>query len=168
MFSSSTIGETTQFAAVPRTFMAFVNVPSGYSGRVGIMAGNNPNGNTINWEIHSNGKPRLYWNGGAVDWRVNTDVRTGTWKHVAFVVNQDGTEAKCYVDGILVESRSGTFASIVPSGATVIGGDHRAGNSQAFKGQLKCVAFFSSALSASDVAQRSSDDCQAMPLLLSQ
>jgi hypothetical protein len=97
------------------------------------MAGNYPNKDNIGWEIHANGKPRLYWNGGAVDWKVDHDVRTGSWKHVAFVVNQAGTEAKCYVDGSLVGTKSGNFQSIVPSGKILIGGDHRTGNKQSFK-----------------------------------
>ena len=164
LFTSSTIGDVQVLTGVPRTFVAFVKVPADYgTGRVGALAGSagDSNDNDINWEIHGNGKPRLWWNDGQVDWIVNNDVRTGTWVHVAFVVNHAGTDAKCYVDGSLVESKTSTFASVGPNRTMMIGGDHRTGNSQAFKAQLKCVKVFNSELTASDIAQQALDGCQA-------
>ena len=103
------------------------------SGRVGVLAGSYPHANSINWEVHERGRPRLYWNNGQVDFTANHDLRTGMWTHLAFVVNENGTTAKCYVNGELVETKTGAFSGVTPQGLTKIGGDYRTNNTMRWK-----------------------------------
>lgn len=163
MFSSSKKGDKELLLSCPHTFSCFLKLEKDIRGRCGILAGSLKHGHAnINWECHENGKPRLWWSRGEwrdnygamgtkVDWKVNADLRTGTWKHLAFVVNEEGSEAKCYIDGKFVESHRAKFDLFVPTAETIIGADHRGETHLDFKGQLKDVKIYSNEMPALDI-----------------
>ncbi|MBQ2686440.1 MAG: metallophosphoesterase [Clostridia bacterium] len=152
-FTASDLYRTTlPVNEAPRTFEAVIKVSkTAGDGRLGIMAGNygvNDKAFTaINFEIRDKGKPSVYWQlAGASSVRVdfNTDIRTGEVMHLAITVSE--TEAKCYVDGVLVDTKTGSFKN--PEKSTLanmaLGGDYRSGNAQNLKSaELYSVSLFS-------------------------
>lgn len=146
------------YATVPETFEAWINLPTAYSARGGVILGNYGAAKPcLNFEIYSNGNPRLYYvdAGGTVYNYVFTgvDVRTGDWAHVAIVHDASAKKAMCYLNGTLKATVSGVpaFADAAIANAFGFGGDCRSGNEQFFKGALRSVAVFSDARSADEV-----------------
>jgi len=121
-------------SSAPHTAEFWIRVPR-TSGRVGILLGigyphadQRGSNHSINFELHEQGRARIWWDSGAVDWKSNTDLRTGEWTHLAFVVNAERTEAAVYVDGAEKDRKAATFADIVPLKPPRIGGDEREGD----------------------------------------
>ena len=137
----------------PNTFEAWVKLPKSAAGaRGGVILGNYGIGNSvINFEVHNNGRPRLYWtesNGKNSDWIFTSiNICTGNWVHVAITRDVDAGKVHCYVDGVLKQSIN--IASdkgredTIPAGGLCIGGDVRGGNAQYFKGSIREIAVFS-------------------------
>ena len=81
---------------VPQVFEARIWVSEDHlsTERVGIIAGNYADGadntHTIGWEIYTDGQPRLWWDGGVIDFRFNYDVRTSSWVYLRFERQGDG------------------------------------------------------------------------------
>ena len=65
------------------------------------------------------GKPCLAATGGIGDavFSNSPDLRTGRWHHVVITVDTGTDELKCYVDGVLVQTITGTYSAIDPGGA---------------------------------------------------
>ncbi|HRZ37016.1 MAG TPA: hypothetical protein P5534_11715 [Candidatus Paceibacterota bacterium] len=143
------------FGATPNTFAAWVKVASDYPAgdRVGVIVGTYPVANAINWEIHSNGRPRVYWgysSGALVDWIVNDDLRTGQWEHLAFV--RDPVHGfHYYRNGRLGAVLANAGPSVVPAEAPYVGSDRRASGFQPFRGALDEIAIFERALGSNEV-----------------
>jgi hypothetical protein len=148
------------YDAAPNTFEAWIKLPKSAAGRSGVILGNYGIGNSvINFEVHDAGRPRLYWtesNGKNSDWIfTNVNVRTGDWVHVAVVRDVEAGKVHCYVDGVLkqslnIASDKGREATI-PTGGLYIGGDHRGGNAQHFKGEIREAAVFSTVRDAAAI-----------------
>lgn len=108
--------ETEQtFNAVPDVFEASIFVPSDIDDgqRVGIIAGNysrsgEGNDNTLGWEIHQYGRPRIYWDGGHPDIKYDYDVRKDRWIHLRWERTDTGIDL--YVDGEPVDVYSTSMA----------------------------------------------------------
>lgn len=149
------------YAETPNTFEAWVKLPkSSTSGRSGIILGNYGIGNSvINFEIHQNGRPRLYWtesNGQNSDWIFsNVNVCTGDWVHVAVTRDVSANKVHCYVDGVLKQSldiaANKGREDTIPAGGLCIGGDVRSGNAQYFRGAIREIAVFSTVRTADDI-----------------
>ncbi len=146
------------FEIAPETLEAWVNVPKSYTDRGGVIMGNYGAATPcLNFEIYSNGNPRLYYvdAGGTVYNFVfsTVDVRTGDWAHVAIVHDAAAKKAMCYLDGELKATVSGVpaFGTASIANAFGFGGDCRSGNAQFFKGALRSVAVFSDARSADEI-----------------
>ena len=65
------------------------------------------------------GKPCLAATGGIGDnvFSSSPDLRDGRWHHVVVTVDTNSDELKCYVDGVLVQTITGTYSAIDPGGA---------------------------------------------------
>lgn len=133
----------------PLTMEAVLRVPKG-TGRAGVILGNYAdNVDTVCFEIHENGKPRLYAKKGStlIDIKLNTDIRSDDYIHLALVIDTVNTKVICYVNGIEAASatdvRLADFTSYIPKYQYQIGGDCRGGNSQYFKGKIKNIALYS-------------------------
>lgn len=141
------------YGKTPNTFEAWVKLPkSAASTRGGVILGNYGMGNSvINFEIHNNGRPRLYWTestGKVADWIFdNVNVCTDEWVHVAITRSVSEGKVYCYVNGTLKQTLS--IASdkgredIVLSSGLYVGGDIRSGNAQYFKGAIRGIAVYS-------------------------
>ena len=146
------------YATAPETVEAWINLPKAYSARGGVIVGNYGAATScLNFEIYSNGNPRLYYvdAGGTVHNFVFSavDVRTGDWAHVAIVHDAASQKAMCYLNGELKATVTGVpvFADSAIANEFGFGGDCRSGNEQFFKGALRSVAVFSDARSADEV-----------------
>ncbi len=119
-------------------------------------------GNTWSFRPYAaNGTNTVNGTANGIDSPVGTAV-AGTWNHV--VVVNDGTDCKLYVNGVLQSSYTPTTWPYVPGGAlsgTTIG--RRFGTTNNFNGMLDECAFYNTALSATDVADRYANGVAAVP-----
>ena len=151
------------YDAAPNTFEAWVKLPtSAAADRGGVILGNYGLAKSIiNFEIHSNGKPRLFWtesNGNNSDWIfTNVNVCTGEWLHVGIVRDVNAGQVHCYINGVLKQSlpiaADRGRENTIPAGGLYIGGDGRGGNSQYFKGAIREIAVFSNVRNETQISQ---------------
>ena len=90
-------------AIVPNRVEARIFVSAEHDdGRVGIVLGNyqdsGVNTHTMGWEIHENGRPRIWWDGGLIDCEFAYDVRQSKWILLRWVRDIDSGEFVLYVD----------------------------------------------------------------------
>lgn len=146
---------TNGFGSVPNSFAAWVKVDSNFlaATRVGVMLGNYGVQNAINWEIHTSGRPRVYWgynSGALVDWIVSDDLRSGQWEHIAFV--RDPAQGFAYYrNGRLTATQTNAGPTVLPIEPPYLGTDRRASGFQPFKGALDEVTLFGRSLSSNEV-----------------
>ena len=142
----------------PMTFEAWVNIPTSVTGRAGVIFGNWGNsGNAqinVNFEVSDNGVPRFFVNNGAVDAKFSSvHINTGAWLHLAITYNASTNTLQCYVNGELKETKTDPDAvDILVKHPMVLGGDHRSGNQQYFKGEIASVAVYSDIRTAAEIA----------------
>ena len=144
----------------PVTFEAWIKLDENYdqTQRAGIIIGNVGVSNTsekvdVNVEINTYGKPMFYANGGKIQitfWE-KTNLTPGEWTHLA-IVYKAGESVLCYVNGEFVEEKSISYDKPLGIGQTMcLGGDHRSGNGQYFKGQIASVAIYSDVRTADEI-----------------
>ena len=149
------------YNTTPNTFEAWVYFPADMpaSQRGGVIIGNYQGGGAcVNFEIHQNGRPRLYWVNSANQVSecifTSVNVYTGKWTHVALVRDNDAGKVHCYINGKLAQTLTpGKTEDVVPDRSYVIGGDQRAGNAQYFKGRMESVAVYSDARSEEEIGE---------------
>ena len=139
------------------TVEATVYFPKSYiaSQRGGVIIGNYGNSSAnVNFEIYSNGSPRLYITDKAgtvynfVFDKVN--VYNGEWTHIA-IVRENSSTVKCYVNGSLAQTISKSSPAPTTTDFHILGGDLRSGNEQYFKGRIRNVAIYSDARTADEI-----------------
>lgn len=145
---------TKPWSDLPNSFSVWVKVsptiPNGT--RVGVILGSFDAGNNINWELHTLGRPRIYWNAGAPDWNVSgQDFRTGEWEHLDFVRNPDTDTLVLYRNGRRVATRTGVGANVRPTVPSYVGADRRASGTPQFQGALDELVVYPQALSDTQV-----------------
>ena len=113
---------------------------AGFAERAGVISGSYSSANIpcVNFEIHTNGHPRIYWidnSGNAGDYKFTTvNVCTGEWIHLAITMDCKGSKAHCYVNGVLAETLDVVYPeNITVTSKTGLGGDVHSGNGQYFK-----------------------------------
>ncbi|MEM6312446.1 MAG: LamG-like jellyroll fold domain-containing protein [Planctomycetota bacterium] len=109
-----------------------------------------------NWEIHTSGRLRVFWNSGEVDTFGTTDLSDGDWHHVAVVRDTVAGDFVAYIDGA-VEFTTATAGSDIDFAASPlhrIGSDNRAGTSVVFNGEIDELAVYDRALSPVEIAER--------------
>lgn len=142
-------------SGTPYTFEAVILLPTNVGGgkRSGVILGSYTGGkeDQINLEIYNNGKPRLYYKtgGAAYTYTFLTDIRSNTPQHIALTI--DGLTATLYVNSEQKETVS--LTKPLPANVTnfVIGGDHRADNTQYFRGEVLSVNLFSDVRTAEEI-----------------
>lgn len=146
-----------RYEKMPITFEAWVYIPkSVYSQRGGIIIGNYQSfskDDFINFEIHTNGVPRLLIDdpsGTMHDYKFSrAPVPADKWTHVAIVygTGTDGKQIYCYINGELKQSSSvSNWFEANPEAldnAICLAGDYRSLNEQGFRGTLGDVAVYS-------------------------
>ena len=139
-----------------KTFEATVYFPKSFisSERGGVIIGNyNSNVDCVNFEIYSDGSPRLYIHKSGTTYNFVFDkanVYTGEWVHIA-IVRETSSQTSCYINGELVQSITQSAPDIVTADVHVLGGDQRSGNAQYFKGRIKNVAIYDDARTADEI-----------------
>ena len=144
------------------TFAATVYFPESYpvTQRGGVIIGNyGTTSSCVNFEIHSNGVPRVYItdkSGTVYDFKFDkANVYTGKWVDIV-IVRENSSTMSCYIDGALVQTLTKSSPNPTTEDYHILGGDLRSGNEQYFKGRIKSVALYNEALSASEAANLSS------------
>ena len=148
------------FEVPPLSVETWVCLPKD-AGRAGVVIGNYAGSAAcVNFEITTNGRPRMYvveyTSGEKVIHDVtfkNVDVRKGEPVHVAVTHDAARGETYCYVNGELKQTISGALniTNEVLKNAFALGGDLRSGNAQYFKGSIDTVAVYSDARSAEEI-----------------
>ena len=155
LFSSTTGHSAGNLTATPKTIEATVQLNKNYSNRGGVIVGNYdmlPHC-VLNLEVYTYGRPRLYTaadDGTRIECTFDVDIRSDKPVHLAVTI--DGTEATLYVNGTAAQTKS---LSLLPGTATdnyMIGGDHRTGNNQYFKGSIYDVRLFSDLRTPEEIA----------------
>ena len=152
----TSIGES--FDKMPMTLEAWLSLPVGYSERGGTVIGNYKTSSyaCLNFEIHKNGKPRLYFinsSGEKVDVQFSADVRLGTLCHVAIVLDETAGKAYCYLNGTLADTRDVAYktdAGMLERPCAFMS-DLRSDGTTYFKGELASLALYTTARSAADI-----------------
>lgn len=125
--------------------------------RAGSILGNFGAGGSgiANWEIHTDGRLRIYWNTGEVDELGTTDLSDGDWHHVAVVRDTGADEFVAYVDGAveLTTASSGSDIAFTASALHRIGSDHQAGTPIVFNGAIDELAVYDRALTPTEIAE---------------
>jgi len=135
---------------IPSTFEVTLRYPSELSDRGGVIFGNYSSSGSgiVNYEIYSDGMPRLYIvdNNAKVYNIVFENVSLkglDEWVHLAIVKNSKEGTVSCYINGVLKETVSAETPSWVNfTSSHLIGGDRRDGNTQYFKGEIKSLALY--------------------------
>ncbi len=127
----------------------FNNVSDGT--RVGNIVGNYLIDPHFNFEGHTTGRLRFYWDGGEVDLFGTKDLR-GAWHHVIAVRNKTTNKITLYIDGIFEsEKTAGTNRDI--QWPLRIGGDFRATPGIPFNGLIDDIRIYDRALSEAEIKQ---------------
>ena len=140
-----------------KTYEFLMQLDSTNINRSGVLLGNyiSTGKNVINFEIYTNGNPRLYYvvNGTAYSLIFNADIRSEDLTSLIFTV--DGLNVSLYVNGKFVETKTLSVALPAITDGFNIGGDNRADNSQLFKGKIYAVNLFSDIRTAEEIKQDS-------------
>lgn len=154
-----------RYEKMPVTFEAWVYVPKSiYSARCGAILANYQSfakDNYVNFEIHSNGVPRLVFGdnaGNMYDYKFSrAPVPADTWTHVAIVygTGTDGKQIACYINGQLKQKTATSDWYKAPpetlDNMICLAGDYRALNEQAFRGTLGDVWVYSDVRSSDEI-----------------
>ena len=148
------------FEKVALSYEAWVSVPPEH-GRVGVVIGNYAGSTACaNFEITTNGRPRLYvveyTSGEKVIHDVtfkDVDIRTGEMVHLAIVHDPAASATYCYVGGELKSTVTGALniTDEVCKKPYMLAGDNRSGNVQYFKCNLGEVALYSDIRTADEI-----------------
>ena len=154
-----------RYEKMPITFEAWVYVPKNvYSSRCGAILGNYQSFTKdvyVNFEIHSNGVPRLVFGdnaGNMYDYKFSrAPVPADKWTHVAIVygTGTDGKQISCYINGQFKQKTAVKEWYSVPDevrdNMICLAGDYRALNEQAFRGTLGDVWVYSDIRSDAEI-----------------
>ncbi|MBO5969641.1 MAG: metallophosphoesterase [Clostridia bacterium] len=154
-----------RYEKMPITFEAWVYVPKNvYSSRCGAILGNYQSFAKdvyVNFEIHSNGVPRLVFGdnaGNMYDYKFSrAPVPADKWTHVAIVygTGTDGKQISCYINGQFKQKTAVKEWYSVPDevrdNMICLAGDYRALNEQAFRGTLGDVWVYSDIRSDAEI-----------------
>ncbi|MBQ2241235.1 MAG: metallophosphoesterase, partial [Clostridia bacterium] len=154
-----------RYEKMPITFEAWVYVPKNvYSSRCGAILGNYQSFAKdvyVNFEIHSNGVPRLVFGdnaGNMYDYKFSrAPVPADEWTHVAIVygTGTDGKQISCYINGQFKQKTAVKEWYSVPDevrdNMICLAGDYRALNDQAFRGTLGDVWVYSDIRSDAEI-----------------
>ncbi|UKS28638.1 metallophosphoesterase [Paenibacillus sp. HWE-109] len=142
---------------IPRSFEAVIKLPS-QGNQGGVIASNFMDAGYydydlpyVNFEVTAQGEPRLYWkkdlNHQKNDQNIvitGVNLRQDKWVHVAMTFDETTDQVKCYINGVLVATRTNAvFQPDIPAMPLKIGGDYRVGNTQYFKGEIASLRMWS-------------------------
>lgn len=142
------------------TFELWVRVPlAGTEGlssseRVGNILGAYNSTPHFNYELYSNGSPRVYWNAGEINSTASAsyDFRDNKWHHLAYVRDTANSEFRIYKDGVLIHTISSVGTDITMAVPHRIGGDNRnSGGGPSFHGDMDEIRMWDYARSEAEI-----------------
>lgn len=152
----------------PLTFEAVIRIPKGETERVGMIisnyAGNSSTGITL--QFNSGKNLELYYELDTPSFKSIrhkftkipvSSVATGDWVHITVVKDDAAGRAHAYVNGEFVQTADaatgdyGYFTTELDPPAICIGGDHRSGNAQYFKAEIREIAMYSDIRTADEI-----------------
>lgn len=149
-----------KLAEPPKTFEAWVKIPADGENRDGVIAGNcaldgSYGVSTINFGIKENGNPWLYRKdayGKTDDYTAPVNVKTGSWIHVAIVVDGEAQKLICYINGNMAdEFLSPVIGDIAALRPIKVGGDYLYGNPRCFPGEIADIRIWSKKLTQKEI-----------------
>lgn len=151
--------EMSEAFTAPRTYEAWVKIPTDWNSR-GVIAGNwHDYGYGLDFEVQSDGTPRVVYCrkpfGGSKSIKSiafeNVDLRTDTWTFLAITESSDHVD--CYINGVLVQTVNTTVTKRVCTFPLTINGDNFClGNPYWFRGALRSIAFYKDYRTAEEIA----------------
>lgn len=136
--------EIDAFGSMPRTFETYLQLDPSVTGEAGIVVGNYMKGVSelpyLSLSI-SDGQPRLDINGTTFSFN-EVDVRSTSYVHLAVCLDKNANEAKCYVNGELIQTLSKSVADLAYEVPLRVGCDYRDGNQRVFKGKIRSLNFY--------------------------
>ncbi len=152
----------------PLTYEAVIRLPKGYTERAGLIVSNYAGNSktSIALQFNSGKNLELYYELNTASFTSTrhkfteipvTSVATGEWVHIAVVKDDAAGKAHAYINGEFVQTADamtqpyGYFESELDPPALCIGGDHRSGNSQYFKGEIREIALYSDVRTAEEI-----------------
>ena len=138
------------------TINASVNLPKSISGRAGVILGsfnNSSNNDSINLEIVSSGRIRVYFTSGgtAHDIIFEHDIRRDNVVVTITITIESNKSINLYLDGKFIESKKMNFGTPIVGEHFVVGGDLRPNNSMYFKGTLYALSIFNEVRNQSEI-----------------
>lgn len=144
------------FTGGPLTIEAAIRVPTSLTGRGGVIVGSYGSGTeTLNLELYSGGRPRIFLTSGESSWNLlfDADIRSDAIRSIAVTLGEKNGACTLYVDGQAVETKTMPCAVPVLKDALRLGGDYRSGNAQYFKGRIYALAIYEGVRSAAGIAR---------------
>ena len=144
-------------AAVPHTFEAVIYIPAEFTGRSGVILSNYgiSGSKNICFEIRDKVALGLWYtksDGSSGQYSTSIASYTGSWIHVAVVLDEDSDKISFYVNGKKINSQTCLdFADGVIDNSLCLGGDYRSGNAQNFKHYVRSVTLYSDTRSDSEI-----------------
>lgn len=165
-----------QLEAKPKTFEAWVKMPatlptsehpseSSATARGGVIIGNYKSGSevSVNFEVTNKGEPRLFFIDETTSLMTkvvskvivfsNSKLLNDEWTHVAVTLDTNSGNAKCYINGVLTETKPGfttDYHNNYRLSKYIIGNDYRGIHN--FKGAIKSVAMYSDVRTSTEIA----------------
>lgn len=143
----------TNITQSPNTFEATVyfsaDTPAAQRG--GVILGNYDRTECVNFEVYTNGNPRIWLSGESIIFD-QVSLYNGKNTHVAIVRDAANGKVYCYIDGVLKQEKVCSYSKNIDLTSLVLGGDLRSGNDQYFKGTLLSAAMFSDVRNADTIA----------------
>jgi uncharacterized protein (TIGR02145 family) len=137
------------------TIEAWIKVPASFpaTSRVGNIIGNYDHSPNFNFEGHTDGRLRFYWNGGQPNiYADNFDMRDDTWHHVAVTRNFTSNQIILYVDGV-VHGTTTAGSNTNCQWPLRIGKDFRADPGIPFNGKIEEVRLWNVALNEEQIRE---------------
>ncbi len=134
---------------IPATIEASVYLSNEESGAGGTLFSNYSSAvpGAFRLYITTGGRPAVYYvgeSGAVVNYIFNTDIRTGDWAHLAFVLDEENDTASLYINGALFESTAiSDLALINPCAAFCVGNNNIATSASFFKGHIRSLTLYS-------------------------
>ncbi|MEO1496471.1 MAG: choice-of-anchor Q domain-containing protein [Planctomycetota bacterium] len=134
------------------TVEAWVNIPAGTAVLFDAILGNSGSSAGTLWGVDTSGVLRFNWNDFEVVLNGSTDVRDGTWRHVAFVRDVANDRLELYVDGVLDAASTSAGSNVIYAGT------HRIGNVTTgldpLAGTIDELAIYDAALTPEQISER--------------
>jgi len=148
------------YAQMPVTVEAEIKLTAEQGTRTGTLLGSwyYPSSNFIDVSVNKAGNPYVNWrkDGSSANETLTftgVSVETGEWLHLAIVADFANSQVHCYVNGELKQTLTTAYTEAFPvTSAMSIGNNLRQGNGYNWRGEIRSIALYEDARTATEVA----------------